>query len=209
MTSQSPGSDPEKRRSDLAATFAAIARSLYSAHTVEETLRRIVAFSVDTIDGCSGAGISFVRGDQVVTPVWTEPLVLEVDEMQYTTGEGPCLDAIAHGASVYADDLLTDSRWPTFGPMAAERGMRSLLSFCLHGESTIGALNLYAGLPRAFGVTDRATGLIFATHAGVALAAATIVVLRVAPQTTPLGPGGPWMDGAGARNRLPRRGRAV
>ncbi|HEX9697515.1 MAG TPA: GAF and ANTAR domain-containing protein [Actinomycetota bacterium] len=159
-------------RSDLAASFAEISRALYSAHTVQETLHRIVTFSVDTIDGCSGAGISFVQGDQIVTPVWTEPKVLEVDLMQYTTGQGPCLDAIARGESFYAEDLLTDPRWPDFGPRAAQAGMRSLLSFCLFGEAPMGALNLYARLPSAFGATDRATGVIFATHAGVALAAA-------------------------------------
>ncbi len=165
--------DPEGRREDLATNFAEIARALYSAHTVEETLQRIVTFSVGTIDGCSGAGISFLRGNEIVTPVWTEPKVLEVDTMQYTTGQGPCLDAIAGGDSVYAEDLLTDQRWPTFGPKAAEAGMRSLLSFCLFGDTTLGALNLYARFPRAFGATDRAKGLIFATHAGVALAAAS------------------------------------
>lgn len=82
------------------------------------------------------------------------------------------MDAIAQEESFYAEDLSTDPRWPTFGPMAAEAGMRSLLSFCLSGTETLGALNLYAQLPRAFGATDRAKGLIFATHAGVALAAA-------------------------------------
>jgi hypothetical protein len=56
--------------------------------------------------------------------------------------------------------------------MAAEAGMRSLLSFCLYGEATLGSLNLYGRLPQAFGIADRAKGLIFATHAGVALAAA-------------------------------------
>jgi len=161
---------PDRR--DLAEDFAGIARALYSAHTVEETLRRTVALSVTTIDGCSGAGISFVQGDEIITPVWSEPKVLEVDTMQYTTGQGPCLDAIAHGESVYADDLLTDPRWPSFGPMAADAGMRSLLSFCLFGEATLGALNLYSPFPRAFGATGRAEALIFATHAGVALAAA-------------------------------------
>jgi len=171
-------SDPDALRSDLASSFAEISRGLYSAHTVKETLHRIVDFSVRTIDGCSGAGISFIQNGDVVTPVWTEPTVVEVDEMQYLTGQGPCLDAIAHGESFYADDLLTDARWPDFGPMAAQAGMRSLLSFrlagetTLGGEATLGALNLYARLPRAFGATDRATGLIFATHAGVALAAA-------------------------------------
>jgi len=156
----------------LAATLAEIARSLFAAHTVEETLQRIVAFSVQTIDGCSGAGISFVQGDEIVTPVWTEPTVLAVDTMQYTTGQGPCLDAIAEHGTFYAEDLRTDPRWPAFGPMAAEAGMRSLLSFCLFGEVTLGALNLYARLPSAFSAHDRAAGLIFAAHAGVALTAA-------------------------------------
>jgi GAF domain-containing protein len=166
-----PG-DPEALRSGLASSFAEISRSLYAAPTVKETLQRIVDYSVKTIDGCSGAGISYIQNGDVVTPVWTEPTVVEVDEMQYETGQGPCLDAIAHGDSFYADDLLTDTRWPAFGPMAAQAGLRSLLSFRLAGETTLGALNLYARLPRAFGATDRAMALIFATHAGVALAAA-------------------------------------
>jgi hypothetical protein len=127
---------------------------------------------VQTIDGCSGAGISFVQGDEIVTPVWTEPTVLAVDTMQYTTGQGPCLDAIFRGETFYAEDLSTDARWPEFGPQAAATGFRSLLSFCLFGETTLGALNLYAAVPGAFDETDRAQGLIFATHAGVALAAA-------------------------------------
>jgi len=162
----------EEQPNDLAASFAEIARELYSAPTVKETLHRIVDYSVKTIDGCSGAGISFIQKGEIVTPVWTEPMVLEVDEMQYTTGQGPCLDAIAHGQSFYAEDLSTDPRWPHFGPKAAKAGMRSLLSFCLAGEKTLGALNLYARIPRAFDATDRATGVIFATHAGVALGAA-------------------------------------
>ena len=157
---------------DIAATFAAISRSLYAAGTVQETLQRIVDFSVLTIEGCTGAGISFMQGDEISTPVWTEPMVLEVDTMQYAAGQGPCLDAIAHGGSFYAEDLLTDPQWPSFGPMAAKAGMRSLLSFCLIGDAKLGALNLYSRLPLAFSITDRATALILAAHAGVALSAA-------------------------------------
>lgn len=165
--------DPQRDDlNDLAGSFAEISRALYSARTVKETLVRIVAFSVETIDGCSGAGISFVDEHEITTPVWTEPEILSVDEMQYSTGEGPCLDAITQGTTFYAGDLQTDPRWPTFGPMAAQVGMRSLLSFCLFAETTLGALNLYARRPHAFDATDRAKGLIFATHAGVALAAA-------------------------------------
>lgn len=164
--------EPEGIRNEIATSFAEISRALYAADTVQETLQQIVNFSVQTIEGCTGAGISFIQGDTIVTPVWTEPNVLHVDTMQYTTGQGPCLDAISHGQSFYADDLATDPNWADFGPMAAEAGMGSLLSFCLFGEVTMGALNLYSRQPRAFDLTDRAQGLIFATHASVALAAA-------------------------------------
>lgn len=170
--SDQASSDPPDTHSELAGNFAEIARALYSAKTIHETLQRIVNFSVQTIAGCSGAGISFIEGEEILTPVWTEPLVLEVDELQYITGEGPCLDAIARGESFYSEDLATDPRWPRFGPRAADAGMRSLLSFCLFGNTTLGALNLYAKTAAAFDDTDRAEGLIFATHAGVALAAA-------------------------------------
>lgn len=166
------GPESGERQGELAASFAGIARALYAAPTVKTTLDRIVALSVDTIDGCAGAGISFLKDDHIDTPVWTDPKVLEVDRMQYSTGQGPCLDAIAHRDSFYAEDLSTDPRWPVFGPKAAEAGMRSLLSFCLYGTATLGALNLYSEAPRAFGATDRTTALIFATHAGLALAAA-------------------------------------
>jgi hypothetical protein len=50
--------------------------------------------------------------------------------------------------------------------------MRSLLSFCLFGETTLGALNLYAPNAAAFDDADQVKGTIFASHAGVALAAA-------------------------------------
>ena len=108
----------------------------------------------------------------MTTPVFSGQIALEIDLVQYETNEGPCLDAISQEAMVDAQDLFDDARWPAFGPRAAALGMRSLLSFRLSGSDTLGALNLYAHLPRAYGVTDRTKALIFATHAGLALGAA-------------------------------------
>ncbi len=59
-----------------------------------------------------------------------------------------------------------------FGPRAATHDMRSPLSCRLSANGTLGALNLYARLPRAYGAIDRTNALIFATHAGIALGAA-------------------------------------
>ncbi len=157
---------------ELAQSFAKIAGILFSASTVRQTLQHIVDFAVPTIEGCDAAGISLLTGSEITTPVFSDPIALEVDSVQYETGEGPCLDAISQATTVYAEDLADDPRWPHFGPRAATLGMRSLLSLRLFANGTLGGLNLYARLPRAYGVSDRTKALIFATHAGIALAAA-------------------------------------
>jgi hypothetical protein len=157
---------------ELASSFASIARTLFSDPTVGGTLQQIVDFAVVTVEGCDAAGISLLTGTDVTTPVYSHPIALEIDSVQYETGEGPCLDAIAKEPTIYAEDLTDDARWPNFGPRAVRLGMRSLLSCRLAANGTLGALNLYAQLPRAYGAIDRTTALIFAAHAGIALGAA-------------------------------------
>lgn len=157
---------------EVAVAFAEIARTLFSDRTVRGTLQRIVDFAVVTVEGCDAAGISLLTGTRVSTPVWSDAIALDVDTIQYETGEGPCLDALTSAAAVYAEDLADDPRWPSFGPRAVTLGMRSLLSNRLFADGTLGALNLYARLPRAYGAIDRTKALIFAAHAGVALGAA-------------------------------------
>jgi ANTAR domain/GAF domain len=164
--------DSDHPYGEVAVAFAGIARTLFSDRTVGGTLQRIVDFAVATVEGCDAAGISLLGGNGVTTPVWSHAVALDIDSVQYETGEGPCLDAITRETVVYAEDLAEDPRWPAFAPRAVALGMRSLLSCRLSADETLGALNLYALLPRAYGAIDRTKALIFAAHAGVALGAA-------------------------------------
>jgi GAF domain-containing protein len=169
MEGKAIGQDPV---SELAANFSETARILFSAGSVDSTLTQVVTVAVETVEGCDFAGLFLVEGDAVVTPVHTDPIVEVIDALQQQTSEGPCLDAIAQGTMVYGDDLRSDSRWPNFGPRAAQKGMRSALALPLTTNGTRGAVNLYAAYPSAFGVVDRAKGLILASLASAALAAA-------------------------------------
>ncbi len=157
---------------ELASFFAEIARTLFVERTVEGTLQRVVDFAQATVEGCDAASISLMSGSEIATPVCSDPTALEIDFFQYEYGEGPCLDAITQEPMLYSEDLTTDERWPRFGPQAVSLGMRSLLSCRLTSDVTLGSLNLYAELPRAYGAVDRTKALIFATHAGIALGAA-------------------------------------
>jgi hypothetical protein len=149
-------------------------RILFSAGSVEDTLTQVVGLAVATIEGCDFAGIFLVDGDLITTPVHTDPVVADVDSLQHRTGEGPCLDAIARAVAFYAEDLADDRRWPHFAPEATVLGVRSVLALPLSTTGTIGALNLYARYPRAFGVIDRARGLLLAGLAAGAFSSAQI-----------------------------------
>ena len=151
-----------------AIAFTEVARSLFLSDSVEDSLTRAVDLSVLTIEACEFAGAFLLEGEEVTTRACTDPIVVEIDGLQLRAGEGPCLDAIAHKLTFYADELGTDPRWPSFGPEAAAMGIRTLLALPMATDGTLGALNLYARYPQAFGVIDRARGLLLASMAGFA-----------------------------------------
>jgi len=153
---------------ELEQNLAEVALALFATGSVERSLQLTVDLAVDTVDGCDAAGIFVSRDDRVTTVAFTDPIVIELGDLQIASNEGPCLEALAGGRHPFASDLTDDPRWPTFGPAAARAGIRSALAFSL-SEQPVSALNLYARLPAAFGATDRAKGLIFATLAGLAL----------------------------------------
>lgn len=154
---------------ELATEWAEVARILLAHGTVPQTLQQIVDLSPASIDGCDEAAICDAEGVPVTTQS-TSAVLSELAELQTFLGEGPCFDTLAGSDTVYVADLATSERWPEFGPRAAAAGMRSALAYRLFANGdTLGALQLYARFPDAFNATDRAQGLIFATHAGLAL----------------------------------------
>ena len=73
--------------SDLAANISQTVVALFSGGTVAETLAQVADLAVSTIEGCDYAGIFLLAGgDQVTTPVHTDPTVAELDLLQQTSG---------------------------------------------------------------------------------------------------------------------------
>src|SRR4051812_4208144 len=53
-----------------------------------------------------GAGVTMLAGTGTRLPVWSSDGVsAEVEDLQVTLGQGPCVDAIASGLPVLVDDL--------------------------------------------------------------------------------------------------------
>jgi hypothetical protein len=156
----------------MTAEFSEAAKILFAEDSVDATLGQVVGLAVATIEGCDLAGVFLVEGGVVTTRARTSPLVVDVDGLQHRTGEGPGLDAVTLGTPYYADDLGEEPRWPRFSSQAVAAGIRSVFAVPLSVDSPVGALNLYAQLPGAFGVVDRARGVLLAALASLAVSSA-------------------------------------
>jgi ANTAR domain/GAF domain len=157
---------------DLAQTLSDVARSLQSEGSFEQTSDAIVSAAAHTVPGADRAGLTVVQGRRKVsTLAATDDLVREVDRAQYETAQGPCLDAAYERRTVRLADMAAEDRWPDFSRRALALGVRSMLSFQLYvSHDDLGALNLYSAQVGAFDDESENVGLLFASHAAIAMA---------------------------------------
>jgi GAF domain-containing protein len=159
---------------ELAAALAGFARSVQQQRDPDSTLAEIVRAAVELIPGCDDGSLSIVIGRKSVSSQSASSgLANEVDRLQQSTGQGPCLDAAYDHETVSVPDMATETRWPLFTPLALEAGAAGMLSFQLYVEGDdLGALNLFSRTAGALNEESEHVGLMFAAHAAVAYATA-------------------------------------
>jgi hypothetical protein len=136
---------------------------------------RICQLCVDVLD-ITGAGISVVTGAGNRGVVCaTDDVSAQIEDLQFTLGEGPCIDAVQAGAPVLIRDLddpgnVMVERWPAFMEGAAAAGVRAVFAFPLRiGAINVGAMDLYRSRPGALGIDQLPAALMAADAAAVAL----------------------------------------
>ncbi len=162
----------------MQADLVGLQNALLNTDNVEQFLHELAVLSTRVVtDGLSCGMTLRHRGRPAATAACTDPVASRADEVQYQTGDGPCLHAIRRGERVHIRDVARHDRWPGFCKHAASLGIRSCLAVPLitNGEPA-GALNLYARRPFAFGPAETRRAERFARHASGALTLA----LRIA-----------------------------
>lgn len=133
---------------------------------LDAALHLVVVLARAAVAGADGVSISLRRDGRLATVAASDQVVSDMDACQYTTGEGPCVDASVEGRWFHAEDLDTETRWPEFTPRAQRLGINAILSSPLIArEQPVGALNIYSRTPVGF---DRTGQQLAATLAGEA-----------------------------------------
>jgi hypothetical protein len=103
------------------------------------------------LTGVTGAGVMLMSDDAPWASLNTvDPVTARIEELQYTLGEGPCVDAHHRGMPVLEPDLNdpVTQRWPAFTAPAVDAGVRAVFGFPLRvGGVRLGALDLHSKKP--------------------------------------------------------------
>lgn len=113
-----------------------------------------------------GAGIMlFDNGMSRGSLCATDSVSELIEELQFTLGEGPCIDACRDGRPVLEPELASPAtiRWIAFAPPAIAAGVRAVFGFPIRvGAAGLGALNLYRDRSGPLTADQHADALVLA-----------------------------------------------
>ena len=138
-----------------------------------------LALPAELVHGCSralpvsGVGLALMtdRGP-AGTVAATDGAALELEDLQFTLGEGPCVDASQTGRPVLQPDLAATGprRWPAFAGGALAAGVAAIFALPLRvGAIRVGVLDLYRATPGSLTPVQLREALAFADAATLLL----------------------------------------
>lgn len=140
---QSDGREPDDAGSGTPGPIPTADRSLFSGlGDLSRTAARLT--------GVDGAAIALLTESTGVRDLVraTDAMSYHLDELQFTLGEGPCLDVFSPaGSPQLVPDMGADvasRRWPMFTAEARAVGVRAVFAFAVNaGTRPLGVLELY------------------------------------------------------------------
>jgi len=158
-----------------------------------------VALTVLPVDG---VGLSALTDDHRVPLGATDDRAVAAERLQFTIGEGPCLEALRTQVPISVDRADMERRWPPFhAELLRQSPYRSIVALPLPITDTVpGALDLYFHDPAEASRFDVADAAAVAGQISAVLGAAgssTVAPLRWEGIEMPA-----WMYGPPARDRL-------
>ena len=133
-------------------------------------LNMILESAVEAL-GFEAATVSARHGANYATVAATGQRFIPLDDAQYESGQGPCLQAMEAGEPVAVADASADDRWAHFSNTAAHLGIHSTLSIHLPVDAAdvAASLNLYSRRRMELGDAQVRTALPYAEQLAAAI----------------------------------------
>jgi GAF domain-containing protein len=156
---------------DPRASFAELSKIMLGEQPLSATLARVAELAKRTIPGAAEVSVTLMADGEVESAAFTGPLAAQLDERQYESGFGPCMDAATSGRTIAIGDTATSTSYPDFARTARRYGVTHTLSTGLPVQrQIIGGINIYGTDGGAFDDQTRELATTFASYAAVAVA---------------------------------------
>lgn len=140
---------------------------------IDAVVERIGHLAIGALGGWDAVSASLLDGEAVRTYGMTDARIGPIDQAQYESQGGPCVDALRTGEIRYFDGTVTEPRWEPFAEVAAARDVCSVLSFPVRVNGKVmGSLNFYSSEQDALRPGQVEEGSFFAAQTAVDLAQA-------------------------------------
>jgi GAF domain-containing protein len=130
---------------DVTSALEQLAETLQTQRTLGGALAGIAEAATTSVPGCDAATIAISVEGRPATAAMTARVALELDMVQYDTGDGPCLKTFATMSALRLDLAEADEPFPHFAVAARRLGVRGVLSVpATWGDELVGTMNLYS-----------------------------------------------------------------
>jgi ANTAR domain/GAF domain len=162
---------PQPVTVDPAKVFAALAEIIYQGSDPSDVYAAICIAATLVVSGCDHASLLVRRDGRYVTVGASDRIARHIDDLERTSGDGPCVDAIEEETPQIEPDLTTPSLWPKFAArVLAETPVRGAMGFrLLVDRQATGALNLFSDTPNSFNTESAGQAVVLASFASVAI----------------------------------------
>lgn len=167
---------------------------------------RLARATVDVLPGVAGVGINVQAPHGVRIPIGaSDEDAAAAERLQFTFGEGPCLQAASTGRPVLADPARFNRTWPLlYEEMTTRTPYRAVQSLPLRrpGTAPFGSVDLHFHSAFPDPPQDWTTALTVADEIAATLTAAATITMDGHAAVPPAGPDEPaWLNSAFARRR--------
>jgi GAF domain-containing protein len=130
---------------DLVNSLQQLSEVLHTRRALGVALANIAEAATVSVPGCDAGTIALSIGGRPATAAMTGIVALELDLVQYDTGDGPCLTSFRTASSLRLDLYEQGEMFPHIAIAAQRVGIRAVLSIpAIWGGETIATLNLYS-----------------------------------------------------------------
>ena len=162
--------------------FAELGQLVIGSQPLSQVLTRVAELAKACVPGAEEVSVTLLEGDSGArSAAFTSDLAVHLDERQYESGFGPCLDAAEAGQTIRINDTAHEDTYPDFAAVAARQGVRSTVSVGMPmPQRILGGLNVYR-FDAAVMDSDSVQLLeVFAGYAAIALANHSLYASSVA-----------------------------